>query len=74
MVDISRKTYERNGTETIVDNDGIFWLNEKHIEEGLDHKRLREITTKYNSNHKKHRYELVEEPKKQVNGIFIGQK
>ena len=38
MVDMSRKTYERNGIETIIDNDGIFWLNEKHIEEGLDHK------------------------------------
>ena len=30
MVDISRKTYERNDIETIVDNDGILWLNEKH--------------------------------------------
>ena len=29
MVDISRKTYERNGVETI-DCDGILWLNEKH--------------------------------------------
>ena len=38
MVDISRKTYERNDIETIVDNDGILWLNEKHIEEcRLDH-------------------------------------
>ena len=26
MVYISRKTYERNGIETIVDNDGILWL------------------------------------------------
>ena len=60
MVDISRKMYERNGTETIVDNDGTLWLNKKHIEEGLDHNNLREITTKYNSNHRKHRYELVE--------------
>ena len=24
--------------ETIVDSDGITWLNEKHIEEGLYHK------------------------------------
>ena len=39
---------ERNGMETIVDNDEILWLNEKHIE-GLDHKTLREITTKYHS-------------------------
>ena len=38
--------------------DGILWLNEKHIE-GLDHKNLREITTKYNLNHRKHRYELA---------------
>ena len=46
-------------------------LNEKRIEEGLDHKNLREITTKYNSNHRKHRYKLVEEPNKQINRIFI---
>ena len=29
MVNISRKTYERNGVETIVDSDGILRLNEK---------------------------------------------
>ena len=33
-----------------------------------------EITTKCNSNLKKHRYELVEEPKKQVNRTFIDEK
>ena len=27
MVNISKKVYERNGMETIVDNDGILWLN-----------------------------------------------
>ena len=70
-VDINRKKYERNGIETIVNSDGILWLNEKHIEERLDHKHLLEITTKYNSNHRKHRYGLVEEPKKQVNRVFI---
>ena len=74
MVDISRKTYERNGIETIVDNDGTLCLNEKHIEEGLNHKHLREVTIKYQSNHRKDRYELVEEPKKQVNRIFIDEK
>ena len=63
MVDISRETYVRNGIEAIVENDGILWLNKKHIEEGLNHKNLRQITTKYNLNHRKHRYELVEEPK-----------
>ena len=33
LIDISRKPYEKNGIETIVDNDGM-WLNEKHIEKG----------------------------------------
>ena len=32
---------KKNGVETIIDNDGKWWLNEKHIEEGLDHKNLR---------------------------------
>ena len=31
MIDITRKTYERNGIETIIDHDGILWLSEKHI-------------------------------------------
>ena len=74
MFDISRKTYERNGIETVIDNNGILRLNEKHIEEGLDHKNLREITTKHNSNHRKHKNELVEEVKKQCNRIFIDEK
>ena len=55
-------------------NDGILCLIEKHIEEGLDHKYLREIAMKYHSDHRKHRYELVEEQKKQVNRIFIDEK
>ena len=50
------------------------WLNEKFIEKGLDHKNLLEITTKYNPNHRKHRYELVEETKKQVSRIFKDEK
>ena len=29
MVDTSRKMDVRNGIETTVDNDGIFWLNEQ---------------------------------------------
>ena len=61
MADISRKTNERNGIETIVNNDAILWLNEKLIEEGLDRRNLREITIKYHSDHSKHRYELVAE-------------
>ena len=48
------------GIETILGNDGILRLNKKHIEEGLDHR--------------KHKYELVEEPKKQCNRISIHKK
>ena len=32
--------YEINGVETIVDSDGVLWLNKKHIEEGLEYKIL----------------------------------
>ena len=39
--------YKLNGIETIADNNEILWLNEKHIEEGLDHKNLGEITIKF---------------------------
>ena len=31
MIDLSCKMYERNSIETIVENDGILWLNEKHL-------------------------------------------
>ena len=73
IVDISRDTYEKNSIETIVDNDQILCLNEKHIKEGLDHKQLREITIKYNSNHGKHRFKLVDQPRK-CNRILIKEK
>ena len=63
--------YKRNGIETIVNSDGILWLNEKRIE-GLDHKKLRVTRVKHPSVYRKHWYELVDEPKKkQVNRILI---
>ena len=37
MVDISRKTYEGNGKETIADNERIFVVKLKHVEERLNH-------------------------------------
>ena len=40
----------------------------------LDHKTLQEIATKYHSNRRKLRYELVEEPKKQSNRFLIDEK
>ena len=71
MVYISREAYEQNVAETIVDSDGILWLNEKHMEQGLDHKNIRATAVKYPSGHRKNRYELLDEPKKQPNRIFI---
>ena len=57
--------YAKRVVETIVNNDGMLWLNEKHIEEGLYHKNVWMTTVKHLSDHRKHRYELVEEPTKQ---------
>ena len=71
MVDISRKTYDVNDKEKIEDNDGIFWLNEKLIEDRSDHKYLWVITVKYLSDRRTHRYELVDEPNKQPINLYI---
>ena len=74
MANTNRKTHERNGIESIAENDEILQLNEKYIEEGLNHKHLREITTKYHPGHKKHRYGLVGKPKKEWNRTFVDEK
>ena len=71
MVDIGKETYESNDIEVIVDGIGTLWLNEKHIEEKLGHKNLPVITNKYDQVYKKHRYELVDKPKKQPNRRFL---
>ena len=47
MVDISKKTFEKNDIEVIVDGIGTLWLNEKHIEETLGHKNFPVITKIY---------------------------
>ena len=67
VVDIGKETYEKNHIEAIVDGIGKLWLNEKHTEEKLGHKHLPVITNKYDQVYKKHRYELVNKPKKQPN-------
>ena len=56
MVDINRKKCERNGVETMVDSDGIFWLNEKHTE-GLDDKHLWVTAMTYCLGYRKDRYQ-----------------
>ena len=59
--EIKKETWNFCGMHYI--NDGILWLNEKHIEKLLDHEELWEIMTKYNSN-RKNRYKLLKEPQK----------
>ena len=71
MVDIGKETYEKNDIEVILDGTGKLWLNEKHIKENLGHKNLPVITNKYDQVYKKHRYELVNKPKKQPNRRFL---
>ena len=71
MVDIRRKTYERNGIETLVDSGRALWQNDRYMEEGFDHKNLPIITKINSSNYKKHRYELVHEPERQPTRIVL---
>ena len=65
-----KRTFRRNGIE-VKDFDGIMWLNEKNIEEQLGHAHLVAITRRYSPEYKKHRYEFVDNPKKQPNRIFL---
>ena len=71
MVNITKKTWENNDIEVIVDSVNALWLNEKNIEEKLGHKNLPAITNKYDKIHKKHRCELVNKPIKQSDRRFL---
>ena len=42
-VGIDEKTYERNGIETIADDDVKLWLHKKQIKEGLDQKKCEKL-------------------------------
>ena len=46
----------------------------KNIEKELGHKNLHKIKTKYYSRHRKYRYDLVEEPKKDFHTRKISSK
>ena len=48
-----KKTYKSSDVDVKVDNNGTFWLNEKHKEERLHHKNLTGITIKYHSHYRK---------------------
>ena len=71
MLNITKETLENNGIEVIVDSVNALWLNEKNIEEKLDHKNLPVITNKYDKIYKKLKYELVNKPIKQLNIRFL---
>ena len=64
MVVRTKKTSKDSGIEVIADNNSTLLLNEKHIEEGLNHKNLAIVTKKYDLGYRKFGYELLDEPKK----------
>ena len=70
-MDFITKEKYKNGVEVIVRNNGMSLLNEKIKEGGLSHANLPGITRKYHSDYRKHRYQLVDEPKKQLIRIFF---
>ena len=61
---------DKNGVEVILFS-SICWLNEKHIEEQLCQTNLGVITRRYHPNYREHRYELVDNQKKQPNRINL---
>ena len=71
MINITKKTFENNSIEVIVNSVNTLCLNEKNIEEKLGHENLAGITNKYDKICKKHRHELVDKPIKQLNRIFL---
>ena len=52
----------------------MLWLNDKHIEERFGHKNLQETTITYHLDHKKHKFEIVDEPSKPNQQFFYRQK
>ena len=56
MINITKKTFENNNIEVIVDSANALWLNEKNIAEKLGHKNLPVVTNKCNKIYKKRRY------------------
>ena len=65
MIVVTKQTCRINNIEVIVDDNGILWLNEKYIEEKLNHENLRAITTKCHLDYRIHKFELVDKLKEQ---------
>ena len=74
MAVVTEKSFENNDIEEMIDNNGTLQLNRKHIKERLDHKNLPISTRKYCSDYRNQRFELIDEPKKQPNRMFLHEK
>ena len=64
ITDITKEIWAKSGVEVMADDDGILWLKEKHIKSNLGYSNLPVVANKRDSSYKKHRYELVNKPKK----------
>ena len=73
MVNITKEAFENNDIEAIVDSVNTLWLNEKNIEEKLDHKTLPAITNEYKTC-KTHRYETIKQPNRRFLRIDLALK
>ena len=49
----TKQTCKNNDIEVIIHDNGLLWLNEKHVEEKLDRKNLRANTGKSPSEYRK---------------------
>ena len=63
MVNITKGTYGNKGIEVMTDKFGELWLNERHVQEQLEHKNLPAFKNKYDEEYKKCRFQLNESTK-----------
>ena len=71
MANITKETDENINIEVITDKFGKLWLNERHVQQQLRLKNLPSLINKYDEEHKKCRYELIDDPIKQLHRRFI---
>ena len=58
MANITRETWNANGTEVITDKLVKLWLNESHVQKQLGFKNLLALTNQYPKKYEKQRFEL----------------
>ena len=71
MANITKERHENNNIEVITDKFCKLWLNERHVQQQLRLKNLSALTNKYDEEYKKCRYELIDDPIKQLHRRFI---